>query len=82
MLEKLLEVLNGTGYPFKAYRWDHRPAAPYGTAQFEGGADSVAADDMIIHQGIRASVDLYAPNALLLPSHGAKCAKWGFCLAT
>jgi len=64
MLEKLLEVLNGTGYPFKAYRWDHRPEAPYGTAQLEGGADSVAADDMIIHQGIRASVDLYAPNAL------------------
>ena len=63
MLEKLLEVLNGTGYPFKAYRWDHRPAAPYGTARLEGGAASVAADCMIIHQGIRASVDLYAPDA-------------------
>lgn len=63
MLDRLLQVLGTTGYPFTAYRWDHCPPAPYGTAQLEGGADSVAADDRIIQQGIRASVDLYAPSA-------------------
>lgn len=63
MLERLLQVLGTTGFPFTACRWDHNPPAPYGTAQLEGGADSVAGDDGIIQQAIRASVDLYAPNA-------------------
>lgn len=63
MFEELLQILNSTGIPFCAYRWDHRPAAPYGTAQIEGGADTVPGDGQIIQQGIRCSVDLYAPDS-------------------
>ena len=62
-----MDLLNSTGIPFAAYRWDHRPDdAPYGTAQLEGGADTVPGDDGIVCQGIRASVDLYAPSASTL----------------
>lgn len=61
-LTELLTALNGTEIPFTAYRWDKAPAAPYGTAQLEGGADSAAGDGTIIQQAIRGSIDLYAPN--------------------
>lgn len=63
MFEKLLARLRATGIPFAAYRWDIRPATSYGTLQLEGGADSVAGDDMILTQGIRGSIDLYATDA-------------------
>ena len=59
---ELMETLNNTGIPFAAYRWDKAPTAPYGRAQLEGGADSVPGDDKIIHQAVRGSIDLYAPN--------------------
>ena len=63
MFEDLLDLLNTTKIPFVAYRWDQRPeSGAYGTAQIEGGADSVSGDGMILHQGIRASVDLYDPS--------------------
>ena len=59
---ELMTALNSTGIKFTAYRWDKAPAAPYGTAQLEGGADSTPADDMIINQAVRGSIDLYAPS--------------------
>ena len=62
MFEELLLLLNATKIPFTAYRWDVAPAAPYGTAQLEGGADAVPADGMIVQQAVRGSIDLYAPN--------------------
>ena len=61
-LEQLLTALKGTGIPFTAYRWDKAPAAPYGTAQLEGDADSAGGDDSIIYQSVRGSIDLYAPS--------------------
>ena len=62
MFDELLTMLNGSGIPFVSYRWDKAPAAPYGTVQLEGGADTVAGDGSIIQQAVRGSIDLYAPD--------------------
>lgn len=63
MFEMILDAINASGIPFVAYRWDHRPeTGPYGTAQLEGGADTVPGDGKIVQQAIRGSVDLYAPS--------------------
>lgn len=62
MFDALLTALRSTQIPFEAYGWDHSPAAPYGVVSIEGPGDSVAADDQIVHQAIRGSIDLYVKS--------------------
>lgn len=61
-MPKLLDLLKDTGIPFTMYMWESKPTAPYGLLTIEGGADSTAGDDQIINQGIRGSIDLFAPD--------------------
>ena len=63
MFERLLQLLRGTGIPFAAYQWDKAPeGTSYGVIALEGQQDSVPGDNMIQHQSIRGSIDLFVPG--------------------
>ncbi len=57
--EALIAALEATGIPFAEDGWDTRPEMPYGVYAIDEDAGALWADDRLISQGLRGTVDVF-----------------------